>query len=709
MGELVVAAALLAAVTIGLILLWRRRPARRAPIANLSVSKDSQPSRSEASEKVFDGRSSSARMPEHPPSLRVLRENHDSAEIPSATERELEAALPTLSEASVLPGGISPGGQTDSAIAGIVQESAAPAEGRQECKPNQSENEIKREFAPVLPTLPATLNVLDLSSFEAQLDPLNLTGAKDKAALSAPAASVGQVQSKPNRTEYDEGEIAERVPAEVASPSANSEESAALPRTISIDLANDAIAGSSDALPGRSPDEGPRFIDDSTTESHEHITSRKPSAYRPPTAKPSKPRAGKRSTTDDPKAESALDVRVNASLDRHGHCSFRLIARKPDAAPPDMDVRQGRRLVVFSEVGDEWYEVNAGLSLPEWIAGVLFNESVSMNGRSWQLSSREVHILAAQPGVAGFTSTTRLTLGRKHLILCQAQATKDLEPLLAEAGCGTVRPYGEDFGAPIGWFFYGPVVPTLPVPILDPTDYYNIFRPQPEVNLVFSGGIRLSESSWLDGFPPSVAVEGLLSISEPIYIDQEIATADDVGRFTVTEMARVGSHVVSCAGKNRSYEIVEPSMRWEQWDAHSFPLGSICGAKSNVKNKQLITVPVANRILVGAVPGQIYRCPITPGRQWSGFAPFVVAWAVPENPLQSRATSEIVVLEKELPTPVRDRGIGRGKPTDKEREWCQLIRDCHKKRLSIRPSSPEAKELWRSYNVLARNILRRRK
>lgn len=451
-------------------------------------------------------------------------------------------------------------------------------------------------------------------------------------------------------------------------------------------------------------------VDTLSTE-HVHEVPRKASKYRPPTQTPPRPRVAESQSRDMVPRRQPLELRVNALLDQHGYCTFRILARRPPAFSGELEVRQDQKRVVFAECSEDWYEVEARQYMGSWLSGVLFTESPKLESAiSWQLSSRDVHVLAAQPGFGGPTSTTRLCIGRKHLVLCSRARVDEVSSVLAESGCGLISPSGEEMGAPTGWVFFWPVIPSQPVPLAAEDEILNVLRPQPELELVLEGGLWLQDSNWLVGWPPTIRVNGVVSPGEPVYIDRKPAVQDATGSYIAPGYVDPGPHLVACAGKTRSYSIFEPKMDWERWDAHNFGQGTICGASSVVHEQLIVTVPTSNPVLIGAVPGQVFRCPSAVGREWTGFVPFRVVWALPDYPLHcDRASSRIISVNRTDPRGIGSRSRRPHQGDSPEWRWCQFIRDCQRKRLVVSPSGDEVSALWRTYAVLASAVWRNRK
>ncbi len=432
-----------------------------------------------------------------------------------------------------------------------------------------------------------------------------------------------------------------------------------------------------------------------------------PPVYRPPSLRPPKPRSP--GTKYSGTRVQPLEVRINAQLDRHGFCTFRLLAQRPAGFPEELHVGRESTMVAFFEWNEEWYEVEPAGDLSEWLGGVLLTsklKSQSGSSSAWQLSSRDVHILAAQQGFAGSTSTPRLCLGRKHLVLCRSSRAGEVDRVLAACGCGNISPWGEEMGAPGDWVFFWPVEPTQSVAPVPGDEILNILRPQTELELVLEGGVCLLASVWLAGHPPLIRVIG--GIGQPVLIDSQPAVRDTEGFYTVSGCFEPGPHMVWCEGKSRSYSIEEPNCSWESWEAHSFVGGTICGALSarvHDARDSPLTLSLRNPVLVGALPGQIIQLPAGPGAEWTGFLPFQAVWALPDDPLHCNQGSSRVVLVNSIEPQfgnVDERQLFGG---TRESRWCQAIQDCRRKRLKVVPD--EATGLWRAYNLLARDLSRR--
>jgi hypothetical protein len=435
--------------------------------------------------------------------------------------------------------------------------------------------------------------------------------------------------------------------------------------------------------------------------------------YRPPSVKPPKsrpsarvqPRAVQR---EQPRGQP-LEVNIQAVFDRHGFCQIRLLGERPSDGAHEVEVRSGREIFVLSAYGDAWYEINAGENLP-----ALLGEGFQLSARdssgaqpSWRLSGRDIYVLAGRHGLAGSVSTTWLRMGRgDQVVLCKAIRVQEVMAVLEQAGCGQLEAHGEDFGAPAGWIFFRRVEPLRTLPHASGNDILDVLRPLPEVEIELDNGLWLYDSVWLAGFPPKISVSGDIPSHTEVRIDNHPAAHQESGSFTAPDWDQDGDHIVWCGGTQAKYSISSPSPDWEPWQPYDYASGTVCGAIAKPrKADQLATVPITNRMLLGAKPGEVFRCGMRAGTEWTGFIPFKVVWAIPDDTLRSDRNNHRVLLFAAVPP---DLHTGDGKFHRRERlavwRWCQAILDCRRKGLPISPAQSEAEQLWRDYARLARKM-----
>lgn len=437
--------------------------------------------------------------------------------------------------------------------------------------------------------------------------------------------------------------------------------------------------------------------------------------YRPPSVKPPKSRPSARvqpgAVQREQPRKQPLEVNIQAVFDRHGFCQIRLLGERPSDGAQEVEVRSGREIFVLSAYGDVWYEISAGENL-----SALLGEGFQLSARdtsgaqpSWRLSGRDVYVLAGRHGLAGSVSTTWLRMGRgDQVVLCKAARVQEVVAVLEQAGCGQLEAHGEDFGAPSGWVYYRRVEPLRTLPHASGNDILDVLRPLPEVEIELDNGLRLYDSVWLAGYPPKISVSGDIPSHTEVRIDNHPAAHRENGGFAAPSWDQDGDHIVWCGGTQAKYSISSPSPDWEPWQPYDYVGGTVCGAITIPrKADQLATVPITNRVLLGAKPGEVFRCGMRAGTEWTGFVPFKVVWAIPDDALHSDRNNHRVLLFAAVPP---DLLTGAGKFHRGEKlavwRWCQAILDCRRKGLSISPVQSEADQLWCDYARLARKTWR---
>lgn len=440
---------------------------------------------------------------------------------------------------------------------------------------------------------------------------------------------------------------------------------------------------------------------------------RVPKEYEFPTPKPGKNRKRDRKKRDSNLRQRPMEILVTAHPDHHGFCTFSILAQRPTDSPADLKVRCGNESVTLIEYNEAWYEAAATDELVSCLSGVVFTDKRKGDSHhSWQLSSRPLHVLAVEQGFGSLVSTTRLCVGRKHLVLCRADFVQEVQRVLAEVGCPAFESHGEDFGAPSGWVFLWPVTPSQPRPPVEGDKILNALRPQPDLDLVLEGGVWLHDSTWLAGYPPQITVSGVRPPDQPVHINRVPALEREDGSYSTPGCDKPGDYAVWCAGKSRGYSIAEPQAMCDRWEPHSYHGGSVCGALVTTgrdASRPPVTVPASNLVLIGAEPGQVFYCPPQVGTEWTGFVPFPVVWALPADPLRCDRSLRKVVLLTLLAPKASGGRVERPRKTDSSCwRWSKAIRDCRRKGLTLSPGDEGAEALWWAYVARAGGRFRRR-
>jgi hypothetical protein len=123
-----------------------------------------------------------------------------------------------------------------------------------------------------------------------------------------------------------------------------------------------------------------------------------------------------------------------------------------------------------------------------------------------------------------------------------------------------------------------------------------------------------------------------------------------------------------------------------------------------------VRVPVRNPLLVGAHPGEVFFCVIRGDARCefvTVLVPFNPVWAVPPDPaFADKRTSRLVLINSAEPiAPSEIRNMNSG-ASHSVRAWISTIRRAGCKQLVLATDSDAAKNLWRSYRNLAKQLWR---
>jgi hypothetical protein len=245
---------------------------------------------------------------------------------------------------------------------------------------------------------------------------------------------------------------------------------------------------------------------------------------------------------------------------------------------------------------------------------------------------------------------------------------------------------------------------------LDPgNDRFYPLKPAPDIEVQFEGGVCLRNSAYLSGYPPRMKLYGQHAGAAKVFIDGKEAQLTAEGTLVAHGYASPGPHRVDCEGSScsRSYSIEEPPDCWSEWPAYSFGQADICGPlvrpKGKAAEERLFSVPMFNRLLIGAKPGELFRCSPRKAAYWKGFVPFEVVWALPAQPLSSnKKTARVLQFGNAAPVkPEKDK-----KRTKAELAWSAVILEAARKGLRIESADAGAAACWGKYKSVARNIRR---
>jgi hypothetical protein len=336
----------------------------------------------------------------------------------------------------------------------------------------------------------------------------------------------------------------------------------------------------------------------------------------------------------------------------------------------------------------------------------------------WVLGGRELYVLARgdDAGVCGFVSVPQLLLGAEHVVLAIRERRADVLEALTQAGCSEPLIMDESVeSVPPGWLVFRGVHPTRPVQRLGEADILNALRPVAEIEPHFAGGIRLERRRWLLGHPPRILFTGDTSGEFNVKIDGESAIASSEGGFIAPGWDTEGRHSIWFAGRLRKYLLKRGSEHWNAWGAHDFGTGAaICGPCTLPRSEACryqVRVFGQNPILVGAVPGQVFRCNLRADMRNDSlllYVPFAPVWALPVDDSHVYKRTARIVLAGSLQS-VRlpeIRVTGRN-VNPAVAAWCAVIKAAGRKGLPLATEQNGAAAFWREYRRAAKQLWRK--
>jgi hypothetical protein len=408
-------------------------------------------------------------------------------------------------------------------------------------------------------------------------------------------------------------------------------------------------------------------------------------------------------------AETPLEIQVGVIFDRFGFCSVGLLPKRTEGLDDEVDAKDGRSVVRLSAL-DEWYQELQFDDIGDRLRNgfELKGELADRRQVRWRLSGRTIYVLAAHQGTNKLVSTQRLHLDRPDVVLCTAEILPQVEAVLASSGCEGYTKFDESYGAPRGWIGLRGVVPRRAL-LLEDSDPFYPLKPETDIQIELDGGIYLLNSVWLAGYPPQIRIAGTSDVPVKVLIDGKPAQQTDEGVFAAEGHDAPGQHSVYCEGLARScsYSIEEAPESWEEWPAYGFGQAGICGPlvelRDDAAKQRLFAVQVSNPLLLGAEPGQVFRCSPRKSASWKGYVPFDVVWALPAQPLIcNKKTARILQFRETLPSALNIRANSGA-------AWCNAILDASRKGLRIANPSENSTACWREYRKAARNIRKGRR
>jgi hypothetical protein len=451
----------------------------------------------------------------------------------------------------------------------------------------------------------------------------------------------------------------------------------------------------------------------------------RPPTYHPPA--PPAPTAPTRSPRTPPTQNTPVKQNGNANLrlrvqlvfGRGGVVkSLALAPDRRDGMPSEIEITGTQGELHLAELRDDCYEpVMLADASNALLQGVEWRGRGDARRWRWILGSRELYVLAPgdEFGLRGFVSTARLWLNARHVVLATKRLREEVLSALAEAGCATPE-IGDDTipGVPSGWLLFRDVIPTRAVPMRDDRDILNSLCPAHEIEPHFVGGIRLERNTWLAGFPPRIRFTGEFANGFQVKIDDHPAHPASDGAFEVAGWDSEGEHRLWFGDRAETYSLCTMDEGWSHWHAHDFGTGAaICGASTDridgARWRQ-VCIPAANPLLIGARPGEIFRCRVRNGvntERILALVPFAPVWALPMDRLSEKnCSARLVLLEFIEPINTLEQSLRKRNNNSALRQWAFSIRNVRRKQLTLAVESDDTKSLWRRYGVVAKHLWR---
>ncbi len=315
------------------------------------------------------------------------------------------------------------------------------------------------------------------------------------------------------------------------------------------------------------------------------------------------------------------------------------------------------------------------------------------SGFAWDASVDGIHFVLRRTGADviamapsefdGPVSHGSLTLGAPGAVLCADSVAERVRLYLESVTGKRCTPVAAP-SAPAGWQL---ITGVNPVRRLQPPDGLETLAVAPNVDIVFTGGLRLGRRwAWLAGAPPNLVVTGLES-SEPILIDGDPVHADQEGVIQHEgRLTRPGVHLVQVGRVRRRLEIVPPDLEASAVDVDAERVRHYSTA---------VALPQGFWTIIGARVGEVVHA--TSGRWGYGTlisCAFEPVWAVsfgggPGAVVRSLTDSSLPPTRANRRIPIRDLRASRA--------WADAVYGAHIRR--PRFCSPATSVDWRTYAV----------
>ncbi len=416
-------------------------------------------------------------------------------------------------------------------------------------------------------------------------------------------------------------------------------------------------------------------------------------------------RTARAENTPVPETSGTLDAEL-VVMYRPGQwgIDLALLLRRGQAMAEELAIRLGPEAYDLCAISDDLFEPIAITDPAAALTAGVTASSIENPSIRWVRSGRDLHVFTAKAGVAGFVSVPRVIIGPENAAICTDEiADRVIRVCTAVAGAPPKEVFGP--GIPAGWRCFRGIQPETAAAPDDCDDVLLALVPLPDATIEFSGGIGISRSAWISGYPPSIRILGATALPGDVSIDGRTASCNDSGDWITEGWESDGPHTVRYAGLSRNYEISLPPEAWDYWDAHAANGLTVCGALAFANAGKLIYASATGPVwLVGRRPGEIVQTLERRAASFTIAAPhFDPVWAVPIGLGRSRDDQ----LPRLIARASQPDSVDPTMPRTAIRLWCQVIRECVRNPKVWQTTEPQAAGHWLSFRQVARAAWRR--
>lgn len=404
-------------------------------------------------------------------------------------------------------------------------------------------------------------------------------------------------------------------------------------------------------------------------------------------------------------APSTLDAELVVIFQPGGwDISLALLLHRGHAMADEIEVRLGPDSYDLGAISDDLFEPITIADPAAALAGGVAAGSTGNPLVRWVRSGRSLHAFTARAGLAGFISVPRVVIGQENAVLCTDELAESVLRVCAAVGGGEHKEVSGP-GVPSGWRCFRGIRPAIAVAPEDCDGALLSLVPLPDAVIDLSGGISMSRSAWLSGYPPSIRILGAAALPGEVTIDGQPASSSEACDWISAGWDTVGMHTVRYAGLARTYEICQAPVSWEGWEAHTGNGLVLCGALATGSSGHPAFASAAAPLwLIGRTPGEIVQALRGDASPFAMTVPsFDPVWAVPVHTGRGHGHH----LPQLIGRAAEPGTVHAKMPRSAVRLWCEVLRGSVRNPRHWQDTAKEAAELWIQYRHVARALWRR--